>query len=213
MSLATARPRHLIGGSPDHRSKRAARVYMPGEDAYGIRVLPGDYYTTDAEDEVIVTILGSCVAACVRDPRTGFGGMNHFMLPESESGHWSGVSAAMRYGNHAMETLINAVLTTGCRREDLEIKLFGGADLNEGPMVGTMNARFALKYLEIEGLWPDAVDLGGNLARRIHYRPANGKVQRLFLKPMNVKTVVAEESRYISTISHAPQEGAIELFD
>ena len=190
------------------------RVYMPGENAYAVRVLPGAFYASGAPDEVIVTILGSCVSACVRNPATGFGGMNHFMLPESDHGDWSGVSASMRYGNHAMETLINEVLKSGCHRDDLEIKLFGGADLNDGPsMVGTKNVAFARRYLEIEGLHATATDLGGHLARRIHFAPATGKVRRLFLKPVTVRGALAEERRYGTDIAHKPQEGSIELFD
>ena len=89
-----------------------------------VRVLPGEHYVVkNGKDEMIVTILGSCVAACIRDPLTGIGGMNHFMLPESNTGNWGSVSATMRYGNFAMETLINDILKTGCPKSRLEVKL------------------------------------------------------------------------------------------
>ena len=126
----------------------ATRTYDRRRGLYAVRVLPGGAYVTRRTDEMIVTVLGSCVAACIRDPASGFGGLNHFMLPESESGTWNGVSAAMRYGNHAMEVLINEVLKSGCRRQDLEIKLFGGADLTDGPsLIGSSNVAFVLDYL------------------------------------------------------------------
>ena len=179
------------------------------------RVLPGGTYTTDAKNEIIVTVLGSCVAACIRNPFTGFGGMNHFMLPESEECDWNGVTAALRYGNHAMETLINDVLASGCRRTDLEIKLFGGANLYKGVnKVGQQNADFARTYLEREGLAIAAADLGGERARRIHYDPSTGRVQRLLLKANAGQTVVQAERNYEVELSEAPvKSGEIELFD
>ncbi len=97
---------------------------------------------------MIVTILGSCVAACIRDPETGVGGMNHFMLPESNSGKWGATNANMRYGNFAMETLVNEILKTGCPRDRLEVKLFGGGNVIPGSLkVGDQNGKFALNYL------------------------------------------------------------------
>src|SRR5262249_31142777 len=112
--------------SPVKRFDKRAGAHM-------VRLLPGAYYVTDAVDEMIATVLSSCISACVRNPHTGYGGMNHFMLPESDSGEWNGVSAALRYGNYAMEALINDVLRSGCARRDLEIKLFGGAKFTIGP--------------------------------------------------------------------------------
>ncbi len=110
-----------------------AGIYLEHFGAHAVRVLPGETYTTSRKDEAIVTILGSCVSACIRNPRTGMGGMNHFMLPESATGQWGEeLSAAMRYGNFAMEALINAILKSGCARAELEIKLFGGANFSVG---------------------------------------------------------------------------------
>lgn len=179
-----------------------------------VRLLPGDYYTTIARGEMIVTVLGSCIAACIRNPYTGYGGMNHFMLPESDSGEWNGVSAALRYGNYAMEALINDVLKSGCLRSDLEIKLFGGANLTVGPSsVGTQNVNFVRQYLKTEGLRAIAQDLGGTLGRRIHYVPSTGAVQRLLLKPTSDAAIIEEEQNYVSMLRRAPAEGEIELFE
>jgi chemotaxis protein CheD len=191
------------------------RIYDPRLGMYAVRVQPGECYTTAASDETVITVLGSCVAACIRDPRTGYGGLNHFMLPASDTGEWSGVSAVLRYGNYAMEVLINAVLRTGCRREDLEIKLFGGANLNDGPSkVGSKNAAFVLKYLEEEGLSPVSVDLGGTHPRVIQYVPSTGTVRRIFRKRSDEDRIIAErERRYTRDLVVKPPEGDIELFD
>jgi len=142
------------------------RIYLQRSGLYGVRILPGETYATADPKEAIVTVLGSCVSACVRDPATGFGGMNHFMLPESETGVWGdGLSAAARYGNFAMEALINLVLKAGCPRSRLEIKLFGGANFTAGPaMIGRKNSDFALRYLAEEGLAAIAAGLGGYMA-------------------------------------------------
>lgn len=189
-------------------------TYDPRYGAHMVRVLPGDYYTTGAEGEIIVTVLGSCVAACLRDPRTGFGGMNHFMLPESSSGDWNGLNASTRYGNYAMEALINEVLKTGCARSELEIKLFGGANVAAGQTsVGRKNIEFVLRYVKDEGLRILAQDLGGAYGRRIHYVPSTGKVRRTLLKRTSNVAVVEAERQYGLKLRDAPVEGAIELFD
>ena len=161
-------------------------------------------------------MLGSCVAACIRDPGSGLGGMNHFMLPESVTGQWGDeLSAAMRYGNFAMEALINAILKSGCMRRDLEIKLFGGASFTSGPsMIGQKNGDFALRYLKEEGLRVVASDLGGVFGRRIHYHPATGKVARLFLRGAGKDQVAAEERRYGAELRRKPVDGGdVQLFD
>ncbi|MCG8490432.1 MAG: hypothetical protein MI743_02350, partial [Sneathiellales bacterium] len=168
----------------------------------------------EASDEVLVTILGSCVAACVRDPGSGLGGMNHFMLPESNTGNWGTVSATMRYGNFAMETLINEILKTGCTRERLEIKLFGGGNVTPGNVrVGDMNGQFALNYLKYEGFAPRAHDLGGQHPRRIHYHPKSGKVDRLLLRRDDDKHYLKEENEYRSRLPNEVTDGGdIDLF-
>jgi chemotaxis protein CheD len=190
--------------------------YLEQFGAHAVRVLPGETYTTSRKNEAIVTVLGSCVAACIRDPKTGLGGMNHFMLPESATGQWGeGLSAAMRYGNFAMEALINTILRSGCARFDLEIKLFGGANFSAGAtMIGRKNSDFALRYLKEEGLRVVASDLGGVLGRRIHYHPATGKVARLFLRGSGKDQVAAEERRYGAELRRMPVDGGdVQLFD
>jgi chemotaxis protein CheD len=200
-----------------HKSDSGKRgIFLQEFGAHAVRILPGETYTTVRKDEAIITVLGSCVSACIRDPRSGLGGMNHFMLPESATGQWGDeLSAAMRYGNFAMEALINAVLKSGCLRRDLEIKLFGGASFTSGPsMIGQKNGDFALRYLKEEGLRVAASDLGGVFGRRIHYHPATGKVARLFLRGAGKDQVAAEERRYGAELRRKPVDGGdVQLFD
>lgn len=171
---------HSVAFQP---SLRGALIGRPNGVVQSVRVLPGEDYVTGAPHEVVITLLGSCIAACVRDPVTGFGGMNHFMLPNSPArGHEP--DGAGRYGNLAMLNLITKVLDQGCSTRALEVKLFGGADLNAGSlMVGTENVKFALKFLKAHGITPAAVDVGGSHARRIVYQPSTGRVLRQLLNP------------------------------
>ena len=119
-----------------------------------VKIAPGEYYATAALDEVLVTILGSCVAVCMRDPAIGVGGLNHYLLAESGSGDWGGSSgAATRYGNHAMEALTNAIVALGGVRNRLEAKVFGGAHVLDARLaVGRENVEFAERYLAKEGI-------------------------------------------------------------
>ncbi len=189
------------------------RINDPRLGEHTVRVQPGEFFVSGEAAAVVVTVLGSCVSACIRDFRTGFGGMNHFMLPESDNGEWGGASSRLRYGNYAMEALINAVLASGCPREQLEIKLFGGANMFvSGTPVGTRNAEFATDYLSAEGLAVVATDLGGMHGRRIHYSPATGKVQRLLLTKTQDSSLALRETAYRSRLSTTPVEGDIELF-
>ena len=128
------------------------RYFDPRFGKTAVRVLPGEYYVTEDESEMIVTVLGSCISACIRDPLLKIGGMNHFMLPSSDTGQWGQVSAEMRYGNYAMEMLINDLMRRGARRDRLEFKLFGGAHIGTSSSdVGDKNIRFVRTYMRDEG--------------------------------------------------------------
>lgn len=179
-----------------------------------VKLLPGEHYVSGEPSEMIVTVLGSCVSACIRDPETGIGGMNHFMLPEGEPGDWKVSNSVMRYGNHAMEVLINEIMHYGCPRDRLEIKLFGGGNvISTGGNVGHRNAAFVEDYLKNEGFIAVASDLRGDHARRIHYYPATGKVDRLLLRRAADRQVFTKETSYQRNISTDQDGGDIELFD
>ena len=183
-----------------------------------IKVNQGNCYVTAREDEVLATVLGSCVAACIRDPLIGVGGMNHFMLPATENmgqSSWNSlVSPELRYGNFAMEQLINEILKKGGDRRRLEIKVFGGGNvLNTSSKVGHKNADFVERYLIDEGFDIIASDLRGDCPRRVKYYPVSGRVQMQRLSGTVAGTVARTEEARKPRIRPAEQEGSIELFD
>jgi chemotaxis protein CheD len=177
-----------------------------------IRINPGGHYVTSEDGEVLVTVLGSCVAACIRDPSAKIGGMNHFMLPQSDDGVWGIASASLRFGNFAMERLINDILIRGGSRQNLEIKVFGGASIIANcAEIGLRNATFVETYLRAEGLSIAAADLRGAHARRILYYPLSGLVRMLEM-PRAEPTVARLELGYIARFETEPVAGSIELF-
>lgn len=184
---------------------------------YAAKILPGQYYVT-VEEELIATVLGSCVSACIRDPAVGIGGMNHFMLP---TGEHSGKlmernSDAARYGNFAMEKLINDILKHGGTRENLEVKVFGGGKVIEHMTesdIGGKNIRFVREFLATEGFTIVAEDLGDIYPRKVVYEPRTGKVQIKKLRSMHNDTVAKREENYKKELENKPVAGDIELFD
>lgn len=141
-----------------------------------VKLAPCQLYITARMDMVLETVLGSCIAACVRDPVAEVAGINHFMLPETAQQRTDDLMAALRYGNHAMDMLIDGLLSRGAKKERLEIKVFGGANVTPGPVVGNANAAWVLRYLAGHRLPIAAKHLGGKLPRSIHYFPETGLV-------------------------------------
>ncbi|WP_018953821.1 chemoreceptor glutamine deamidase CheD [Thioalkalivibrio sulfidiphilus] len=189
------------------------RYWDPTHDRYAAKILPGEYYVT-LYGELITTVLGSCVSACVRDRKLGIGGMNHFMLPHSERVEaWGGASAAARYGSYAMETLINDILKNGGRREHLEVKIFGGGQvLAQMTDVGRKNIAFVREFIRVEGLNLVAEDLGGPHPRKVVFFPDSGRVRIKKLRAMHNETIVQRETRYMAQLQEAPVQGEVELF-
>ena len=197
--------------SVDQRA--AGAYYHPHFDAHIVKVMLGQHKISGRVDEMLVTTLGSCIAACIRDPVAGIGGMNHFLLPEVPEGTGDSVNVAARYGGTAMELLINQLLGAGARRNRLEIKVFGGAKVIESTLdVGAKNAEFVLSYIRNEGLRLVGQDLGGSMARRIHYFPSTGRVLRRVLRSEALSDTVSQELSFMSTLRQKPIEGDIELF-
>lgn len=163
---------------------------QPGERR--ILVVQGEYQVSDDPDVVLTTLLGSCVAACMRDPFARVGGMNHFLLPgDSDT---SRARDAQRYGVHLMELLVNSLMQRGARRERLEAKLFGGGMmLRQLTDIGRLNADFAAQFLRHEGIKHVGGSLGGKHGRRIQFWPVSGRARQVALAEgqMSVNAVQA----------------------
>ena len=171
-----------------------------------IHVIQGEFRISEEPDLVLATLLGSCVAACMRDPTAGVGGLNHFLLPGS-TGQAAG-GAAERYGVHARELLANGLLARGAQRHRLEVKLFGGAATVNGLSdVGAQNAAFAREFVRLEGLTLVGECLGVMRGRRLQFWPVSGRARRIF---MGASEQVVE--RPVAPEPAAPRYGSVELF-
>lgn len=179
------------------------------------KILPGEYYVT-THNEIITTVLGSCVSACIWDTVFGVGGMNHFMLPLSDNGSWGGsdlISTATRYGNYAMEHMINDILKFGGHRRNIAIKIFGGGQIiSEMSNIGKKNVDFVRGYIISEGLKLVGEDIGDIYPRKIVFYPASGRVLLKKLKHLHNDTIIKRERAYKHDIEESPVEGSVELF-
>lgn len=191
------------------------RYYDQNFEVTVVKIFSGECYVTSSPGEMIVTILGSCVSACIRDPIAGVGGMNHFLLPGDGSRSVSELSLtdANRYGVNAMEFLINEILKRGGVKSRLEVKVFGGGNVTaSSAMIGSKNSEFVRTFLRNEGLKTVSEDLGGTLPRRIHYYPDTGKVMVRKLNRREDMEIVDREKKYEQTLHTKPIEGDIDLF-
>ena len=140
-------------------------------------VVQGEYEVADDPEIVLTTVLGSCIACCIHDSAIGIGGMNHFLLPDTVNGV-SGVEHR-RYGAHLMELLLNELYKRGARRERLEVKIFGGANVVPGLSdIGAQNALFAKRFLASEEINCVGGHTGGEQARRVQFWPASGRARQ-----------------------------------
>ncbi len=172
-----------------------------------INLVQGEYAVSGDGNVALTTILGSCVAACMRDPRAGVGGMNHFLLP----GALVGESEGKERGVHAMELLINALLQAGARRDHLEVKLFGGARMMKNLSdIGAKNAAFASDFLRQERIVYLGGSLGGEQARRIRFWPVTGKAQQRIMGQSENHVFARELS--IAATPPPSADGDVEFF-
>ncbi|MCG5547458.1 chemoreceptor glutamine deamidase CheD [Halorhodospira halochloris] len=190
------------------------RYWDPQHGVFAAKLLPGEFYVTRG-GEMVVTTLGSCVSACVRDRRLAVGGMNHFMLPlrGGVTRIDDPLSESARYGNYAMEQLINRIMALGGKRSDLEVKLFGGGRVLDAVTdVGKRNIEFAREYIATEGLRLLSEDLGGDYPRKVQYFPESGRARSKKLYTTRNNTVVRREEHYLHEIDESPKAGDIDLF-
>lgn len=181
-------------------------------DRQAAKILPGEYCVSST-GMLLVTVLGSCVAACIRDRELGLGGMNHFMLPEDSRKETAGASA--RYGTFAMEILINHLLKLGARRSRLEAKVFGGGAVMASlanSNVGVRNADFVLDFLATEKIPVLASDLLDSYPRKVYYFSDTGRVLVKKLNRVHNDTLFVRERSYRDSLATEQVSGDVELF-
>jgi len=196
-----------------------ARQTKPGEASFfyhdhhfrhdTVKVLPGEYFVT-GDELMVMTVLGSCIAACIWDPRVRIGGMNHFMLPEG-GGDTSG-----RYGSYAMELLINEMMKLGARRETMQAKIFGGGQVMHSfttMNVGERNTQFVLDYLQTERIAVISKDVLDIHPRKVCYFPATGKAMVKRLAHSHPETLETQERKGSAAIvAKSNSGGSVDLF-
>ena len=201
--------------SPDYHEVLSPNLYYDRHFSMeAAKIMPGEYYAT-TRDMLVVTVLGSCVSACLRDKTSGIGGMNHFMLPHSDNDPHNPVSTSARYGTYAMEMLINHLIKLGAKRSNFEAKVFGGGNVLRGftvANVGARNADFVQEFLHAEKIKIVAEDLLDIYPRKVYYFPKTGRALVKKLKSVHNNTIVEREKDYESRLDYAKMEGEVELF-
>jgi chemotaxis protein CheD len=220
-SAATMPPtKTLPSGRVSRVDQLKAQPRKPGEASFfyadhhfqvdAVKVLPGEYFVAN-DDIVVMTVLGSCIAACLWDGRARIGGMNHFMLPDGDTGDGSG-----RYGSFAMELLINEMLKLGARRETMQAKIFGGAQVMAGfttMNVGERNTQFVQDYLSTERIPIVSQDVLDIHPRKVCFFPVTGKALVKRLAHAHPETLAVEERKgNAATVAKSNAGGSVDLF-
>lgn len=153
-----------------------------------VKILPGEYFV-DNEDLLVMTTLGSCIAACLWDRHAQIGGMNHFMLPD-------GAGDSGRYGSFAMELLINEMMKRGASKSRMEAKIFGGGAVIAGMNtinVGERNTNFVIDYLKTERIPIVSKDVLDIYPRKVCFLPHSGKAMVKRLAPANTDALIQQD--------------------
>ena len=200
---------------PEYEEVVAPNLYYDKKfEIDAVKIMPGEYYVT-TRDMAMVTVLGSCVAACIRDRTSGIGGMNHFMLPGNLGDDVSILSPSMRYGTYAMEIMINQLFKMGAQRSNLEAKVFGAGNVLNGltiSNVGERNAEFVLDYLRTENIALTGQDLLDIHPRKVYFFPRTARVLVKKLRGIHNDTIIERDKMYRSRLNVADVQGDIELF-
>ncbi|MFA6966199.1 chemoreceptor glutamine deamidase CheD [Bosea sp. (in: a-proteobacteria)] len=194
-------------------ARSSRRYFDPRFEATIITVAPGEHEITSAKDEIVATVLGSCVSVCLRDSQSGVGGLNHFLLPKNNGG--TDTSAGERYGDTAMEVLINGLLKRGAKRANFEAKVFGGARVLSGATmlaIGDGNIAFVTDFLKREGIQTVSKDVGGTRSRRIHYQPSTGRAWVQHVQSSQKSTEHEQEVAYLNRLKTQPVAGEVEIW-
>ena len=219
-ALANAAPKVFADGRVSRVDQLKAQPRKPGEASFfftdhhfqydAVKVLPGEYFVS-SQDVVIMTVLGSCIAACIWDGPARVGGMNHFMLPDGDTGDGSG-----RYGSYAMELLINELIKQGARRETMQAKIFGGAQVMAGftsMNVGERNTAFVRDYLATERIPVVSQDVLDIHPRKVCFFPVTGKALVKRLAHSHPESLAVEERRgNAASVAKSTAGGSVDLF-
>lgn len=218
MALANAQLKYHGQSQPLPGFEHINRFWDKRLNLPAAKILPGQFYVS-RQGEIISTVLGSCIAACIRDRYLNIGGMNHFMLPttgmNTDAKDWrlDKASLPLRYGEWAMEFLINEILKNGGKKQNLEVKIFGGGKILNNMMdIGQRNILFVLEFLAREELEIVAQDVGDDCPRKVLYFSDSGKVKLKRLRSIHNRTIEEREQKYIKEINIEPVQGDIELF-
>jgi chemotaxis protein CheD len=198
--------------------KLKAQARKPGEASFffydahfkndAVKILPGEYFVHN-EDMLIMTTLGSCIAACLYDRNAKVGGMNHFMLPD-------GAGDSGRYGSYAMELLINEMMKRGATRMTMEAKVFGGGQVVSGMTtmnVGERNTNFVMDYLKTERIPIVSKDVLDVYPRKVCFLPGSGKAMVKRLAPTNTDALLAQDRAAAQkAVPASTGGGSVDLF-
>ena len=222
MTMLSPAPLPALGkAAPGRLERLKAAPRRHGEAAFffydahfrneAVKVLPGEFFVFD-EDILIMTTLGSCIAACLWDREKRVGGMNHFLLPDGGSGGDSG-----RYGSFAMDQLIGELVKRGATRSTLEAKVFGGGAVISGMNtinVGERNTAFVLEYLRTERITVVSKDVLDIYPRKVCFLPQSGKAMVKRLASANTEALAAQERAAASRVAPSGDGGggSIDLF-
>lgn len=197
------------------------RYWDKVHEVWAAKILPGELYVS-THGEMISTVLGSCISVCIRDKNKGIGGMNHFMLPQDSEFSTAGwgenpATSSSRYGNWAMEYLINAIMKRGGEKQNFEVKVFGGGQMMaEMTDIGQKNILFIYHYLAQEQLKIEASDVGDIYARKVLYFPDTGNVKVRRITNVKNDTIIRRQNEYEKDVlvknSYKPDTKNIELF-
>jgi chemotaxis protein CheD len=216
---APPQPLGRPAGGTSQLERLKSKPRKPGEASFffydahfsnvAVKVLPGEFFVHD-EDILIMTTLGSCIAACLWDRDRRVGGINHFLLPEAGGGVDSG-----RYGAFAMDLLIGELVKRGATRSSMEAKVFGGGAVVSGMNtinVGERNTAFVLDYLRTERITVVSKDVEGIHPRKVCFLPASGKAMVKRLASANTEAMAAQDRAAASRAAPATAAGTVDLF-
>jgi len=217
-ALSSISTRGASAGAQERMTRLRARTRRAGEASFffhdahfdnaAVKVLPGEHFVHD-EDVLVMTTLGSCIAACLWDRERRIGGMNHFLLPEGP------VADGGRYGAFAMDLLIGELVKRGASRMTLEAKVFGGGAVIGGMTtinVGERNTRFVLDYLRTERIAVVSKDVLDIHPRKVCFMPASGKAMVKRLAATQAAMLAAQEQNAATRLPAPSAGGSIDLF-